>query len=165
MEFLEQLVKWIVVCKTTPKFSVSLMEDLLVSLEGKGNKAGTPSFSLPLCCIFGPEVYIKKISQICTSFFSKGRDYVAYGVRVCWQLICSPKREGGLGLRNLEEWNKACILPQVGRILAQKDSIWIAWIKEYVMKGKSFWDVAPYFASNWNWRRMLKLKELIAYNV
>ncbi|KAH1066826.1 hypothetical protein J1N35_031813 [Gossypium stocksii] len=136
------------------------MEDLLVSLEGKGNKAGTPFFSLPLCCSNEcivqafrggkQEVYIKKISQICIGFFSKGRDYVAYGVAVCWQLICSPKREGGLGLRNLEEWNKACILLQVGRILAQKDSIWIASIKEYIMKRKNFWDVAPYFASNWN---------------
>ncbi|KAK5774358.1 hypothetical protein PVK06_042213 [Gossypium arboreum] len=44
-------------------------------------------------------------------------------------------------------------------ILAEEGSPWIAWIKEYVMKRRSFWDVVPNFTSSW------KLKELAVGSV
>ncbi|KAK5783124.1 hypothetical protein PVK06_037632 [Gossypium arboreum] len=92
------------------------------------------------------------------------QNWVAHGARVSWYLICSPKSEGVLGLRNLEVWNKACILHYVRSILAEEGSLWIVCIKKYVMKGRSFRDVAPNSTSSWNWRGMLKLKELAAGN-
>ena len=34
------------------------------------------------------------------------------GVNVNWELVCTPKMEGGLGFMPLTEWNKATMLMQ-----------------------------------------------------
>lgn len=57
-----------------------------------------------------PKAVLKRVSQICVRFFREGRDCAATGARVFWQLICSPKSEGGLGLKDPKVWNRACIL-------------------------------------------------------
>ncbi|MBA0577726.1 hypothetical protein Golob_023850 [Gossypium lobatum] len=90
---------------------------------------------------------------------TRSKDCVAHSARVSWTFIRSPKLEGGLGLRDLEVWNKVCILHHIQSILAEEGSPWIAWIKEYVMKMMNFWNVVPNFTSSW------KLKELAAGSV
>lgn len=65
-----------------------------------------------------------------------------------------------MGLRDLKEWNKACILQHVRSILVEEGSLWIAWIREYVLKGRSYWDASPSSSSSWNWGRLIKLKEI-----
>ncbi|KAH1089815.1 hypothetical protein J1N35_017072 [Gossypium stocksii] len=45
-----------------------------------------------------PKGVLKKISQIRSRYF---------GARVNWHKICSPKAQGELGLKKLEDWNKA----------------------------------------------------------
>ncbi|KAK8261175.1 hypothetical protein V6Z11_D13G169700 [Gossypium hirsutum] len=97
-----------------------------------------------------PKAVLRKIAQICVRFFWKGLDCAAHGARVSRFLICSPKSEGGLGLRDLEVWNNVCTLQHIRSILAEEGSLSIAWNKEYVMKGRSFWDVASNFTSSWN---------------
>ncbi|XP_016731768.1 uncharacterized protein [Gossypium hirsutum] len=63
-------------------------------------------------------------------------------------------------------WEVGTVLQQqVWSILAEEGSLCIAWIKEYILKGRSFWDISPNSVSSWNWRRMLKLKEVAACNV
>ncbi|XP_017647942.1 uncharacterized protein LOC108488155 [Gossypium arboreum] len=63
-------------------------------------------------------------------------------------------------------WEVGTVLQQqVWSILAGEGSLCIAWIKEYILKGRSFWDISPNSVSSWNWRRMLKLKEVAACNV
>ncbi|XP_039010000.1 uncharacterized protein LOC120138638 [Hibiscus syriacus] len=60
-----------------------------------------------------------------------GSDLSAKGARVGWSQICSLKSEGGLGLRSLVMWNKACCFLLIKNILANEGSLWIAWINEY----------------------------------
>lgn len=31
-------------------------------------------------------------------------------VKMTWQEVCSPKREGGLGIKNIILWNQACMV-------------------------------------------------------
>ena len=51
--------------------------------------------------------------------------------KVEWNSICVPKKEGGLRLKKLEEWNKAAILGHIWNLFAQSGSLWVAWNKEY----------------------------------
>ncbi|KAK5838843.1 hypothetical protein PVK06_007585 [Gossypium arboreum] len=74
----------------------------------------------------------------------KGKDNAAFGARVSGHKICSPKAEGGLDLKKLEDWSNACILQHVKVILAGQDSLWIAWLRD------------------WNWKRLLKMSEMVA---
>lgn len=47
--------------------------------------------------------YRKKLA----SFLWKGSDDLVKGEKVAWDVICCPKKEGELGLKRLEEWNKS----------------------------------------------------------
>ena len=59
------------------------------------------------------EGVLKAIAQKCSRFFWKGRDVPAKGARVIWSSICYPKNEGGLGLKDITSWNKACIVQNI----------------------------------------------------
>ncbi|XP_016675141.1 uncharacterized protein [Gossypium hirsutum] len=94
-------------------------------------------FGVPLCRQFLlPKAVLRKIAQICVRFFWKVQDCAAHGARVSRFLICSPKSEGGLGLRDLEVWNNVCILQHIRSILAEEGSLSVAWNKEYVYEGE-----------------------------
>ena len=52
----------------------------------------------------------KQIQSLLTKFLWKGKLNSNGGARISWNQICLPKREGGLGLKNLVQWNRAQIL-------------------------------------------------------
>ena len=45
----------------------------------------------------------------CRQFLWHGLEENKKGGVVAWQKICKPKREGGLGLKDLKIWNKSAI--------------------------------------------------------
>jgi hypothetical protein len=77
-----------------------------------------------------------------------------------WTDLCYPKKEGGLGLKDLEVWNHASMLQHVWNLFARLGSIWVAWIKENILKNKSFWDIGISQNSSWCWRKLLTLRVL-----
>ena len=85
-----------------------------------------------------PKSVIKQITKICLSLFWKVSEETAKEARVSWASICLPKSERGLGVKDISSWNKACIMQNRWAIISKAESIWIAWINEYVLKGRSF---------------------------
>ncbi|KAL9816499.1 hypothetical protein AtNW77_Chr4g0278291 [Arabidopsis thaliana] len=72
----------------------------------------------------------------------------------------SPKSEGGLGLRSIEEAKKVCILKLIWRILSARISLWVDWVKKHLIRDGSFWAVKDNTASgSWIWRKMPKYRE------
>jgi hypothetical protein len=53
-----------------------------------------------------------------------------------------PKKEGGLGIKKLEEWNRAAMMRHIWSLFVKAGSLWVAWVKENLLKGKSFWQVS-----------------------
>lgn len=72
--------------------------------------------------------------------------------------ICRPMNEGGLGLKKLEDWNKACLARLNWMIYCRKESLWIAWIKVNLLKGTCFGVVRPNANSSWCWKKILKTR-------
>ena len=103
---------------------------------------------------------LKKVNQICASFFWFGKDKQAKGARVSWHYLCHPKFEGGLGLKDSISWNKACIMQNLWSIIIKAGSLWIAWINAYVLKGRSIWQVPISQSYSWNLRKILQLRPL-----
>ncbi|XP_022714585.1 uncharacterized protein LOC111274234 [Durio zibethinus] len=85
----------------------------------------------------------------------------AKGARVRWQIICSLKPEGDLGLKDLLTWNQACILKHLWSLSSQVGSIWIAWIHIYVLKGQSLWEMPISKGTSWCMKKLLQLKVLL----
>lgn len=80
--------------------------------------------------------------------------------KVSWEKICVPKREGGLGLKRLEVWNKAANLSHIWNLFVQAGSLWVAWVEKNWLKGRSFWQVGIPHPCPWSWRKLLKLREI-----
>ncbi|KAE8697292.1 60S ribosomal protein L7a [Hibiscus syriacus] len=72
-----------------------------------------------------PKGVIRDVEKLCMRFFLKGSDSSARGARVSWKQICLLKSEGGLGLRSLTDWSKACCLLLIKKILAGAHLSWI----------------------------------------
>lgn len=57
-----------------------------------------------------PKKVKKAIEQKLACFLWSGSDGPVKVVKVAWDTIFCPKKEGGLGLRRVEEWNKAAVM-------------------------------------------------------
>lgn len=74
-----------------------------------------------------------------------------------WFLLLS---EGGVGLKRLEGWNKSDILRHIWNLFVKGGSLWVAWVREYLLSGKSFWLVNIPHSCSWSWRKLLKLRDV-----
>ncbi|GKD14646.1 hypothetical protein Tco_1199053 [Tanacetum coccineum] len=60
---------------------------------------------------------------------------------VAWEDVFRPKKEGGLGLRRLDEFNKALMISHVWKLISLRVSLWVQWIYKYKIRGRNFWDI------------------------
>ncbi|XP_039033851.1 uncharacterized protein LOC120169819 [Hibiscus syriacus] len=86
-------------------------------------------------------------------------DTSARGARVSWNQICTLKSEGGLGLRKLADWSKACCFMLFKNILVGEGSLWIAWVKSYCFKSVHYWEVDSKAHFSWTLCKLIKMRE------
>jgi hypothetical protein len=93
-------------------------------------------------CIF---ILLKKIIKVIEQKFNRflwnGHSSSYAKAKVAWTNLCYPKKEGSLELKDLEVWNRASMLRHVWNLFARSGSIWVAWIKENILKNKIFWNI------------------------
>lgn len=107
-----------------------------------------------------PKRIIKEISQKFNRFLWNGKDGEFAKAKVAWGEICFPKTEGGLGLKCLETWNISSMMRHIWSLFARSGSIWVAWVQDYLLKGRSFWNVSIPQNCSWSWRKLLRLRGL-----
>jgi hypothetical protein len=52
------------------------------------------------------------------------------------------------------------MLRHVWSLFARFGSIWVAWVRENLLKGRSFWRVSIPQNCSWSWRKILKLRDI-----
>ena len=57
-------------------------------------------------------------------------------------------------------WNKTFILQNIWVIIVKARSLWIAWIQEYILKGRSIWQITEAKNRSWSWNKLLRLRPL-----
>ncbi|XP_021971343.1 uncharacterized protein LOC110866503 [Helianthus annuus] len=87
--------------------------------------------------------------------FHKGK------AKASWKSVCVPKFEGGLGIRRIGDVNKALMISHIWSILIKRESLWVAWIHLYRLRGKSFWVCKSISNCCWSWRKLLQLRSTI----
>ncbi|KAL1189620.1 putative ribonuclease H protein [Cardamine amara subsp. amara] len=108
-----------------------------------------------------PKKCIRKINSMCSAYLWKGFLEAGSNARVAWEIVTSPKEEGGLGVKNLELWNRTCAVKLLWMLLCRTESIWVAWIHQNVIKDKSLWAIKPRQTNTWLMNHLLKLRPLI----
>uniref|UniRef100_A0A2N9HE77 Reverse transcriptase domain-containing protein n=1 Tax=Fagus sylvatica TaxID=28930 RepID=A0A2N9HE77_FAGSY len=80
-----------------------------------------------------------------------------------------PLITGGLGLKRVEDWNKAVVMKHIWNLFTQAGSLWVAWVYGELLKGKSLCTVKIPQECSWGWMKLLKsrieARKLISYEV
>lgn len=113
-----------------------------------------------------PKSVIRDIQSILGRFLWKGPSLSKFGAKVAWKNLAVPLKEGGLGLKNMVEWNKSMIMLHLINIIkVNVSSLWASWVKCEVLKRNNFWHIPIPADCSWNWRQILKLRHLALQQV
>ncbi|XP_074556543.1 uncharacterized protein LOC141812447 [Curcuma longa] len=81
-----------------------------------------------------PSGVVDRIYGICRSFmWTMSRPPIA------WMELCRPRREGGLGLRDLSAWNHALLAKVLWRLQDKQDTLWIRWVHHTYLQQTDVW--------------------------
>jgi hypothetical protein len=111
-----------------------------------------------------PKKIIRLIEQKLNRFLWSGKDSKA-NAKVSWERICAPKKEGGLCIKRIEVWNKASMINHIWNLFTKAGSLWVAWTEANWLKGRSFWQVPIPTSRSWNWKKILKLRDLAKQHI
>jgi len=107
-----------------------------------------------------PQEVIDQINAICHNYFWGGVAEYTKSPYISWSTTYTPKKYGGIGLKNLSAWNKASIIKLVWCIALKKDILWEKWIHTKYLKTKDWWTYQPPSNCNWYWRKIISIKDL-----
>lgn len=72
-----------------------------------------------------PVTVIKDINRLLKEFLWNQGNSAKGKCKVAWKFVCSPKDQGGLGLKDLYTWNEALLSKHVWNIAIKKDTLWV----------------------------------------
>ncbi|XP_023746183.1 uncharacterized protein LOC111894340 [Lactuca sativa] len=108
-----------------------------------------------------PKGIIKEVEKIMRNFLWNSGQNCKGVAKVSWNKICKPKIYGGLGLKNLKDWNIALLSSRVWKLISGQNSLWVKWVNFYLLEGRSFWDVGSKDKMSWSWRNLLKIRPFL----
>ncbi|XP_031502653.1 uncharacterized protein LOC116265842 [Nymphaea colorata] len=98
-----------------------------------------------------PKVVIKKIQQACINFLWNDEEGARHMHLVKWDRMCMPVEEGGVGIRRLEEVNRAMPASRCCRLLLSGDP-WANLLKEKYLRYHSLWTFKRATNQSWGWK-------------
>ena len=70
----------------------------------------------------------------CRSFLWIGDDTNKKKALVAWEKVCVPKKQGGLGLFNLDLWNLAAVGKLLWALCKRQEQLLIQWVHAYYIR-------------------------------
>ncbi|KAL8116912.1 hypothetical protein AgCh_023192 [Apium graveolens] len=82
------------------------------------------------------------------------------GAKISWTTVCLPKEEGGLGVKNMVDWNRAQIIGHLLKVVTKSSSLYSTWVNATLLRNKHFWTMKIPPDSSWIWKKVLKLRNI-----
>lgn len=108
-----------------------------------------------------PKAVSDDIERIIRGFLWCQGEYKRGKAKVRWNEVCKPKKQGGLGFKDLYTWNVALMAKHVWNVASDKQSVWVRWIKAVKLKDRNFWDYKIPDSACWSWRIILKCRDVL----
>ncbi|XP_074266665.1 uncharacterized protein LOC141589944 [Silene latifolia] len=112
-----------------------------------------------------PKLVLKKIDTVCRTFLWYGTENTERPHLVAWNHICQPKKKGGLGFKNLYQWNIALLAKYVWWVEKKADHLWVRWVHAIYIKDRIWKDYEPSISSSWAWKRICAVKHQLKHHM
>ncbi|XP_021848076.2 uncharacterized protein [Spinacia oleracea] len=112
-----------------------------------------------------PKAVLKKINAICRSYLWHGNFDDCRPGAVAWDQLCWPKKQGGLGFKNLLLWNQAVVGKLAWAIAHKKDNLWVKWIHSLYIKDKPWVQFTPSASASWVVKCICQVKDFFSQGV
>ena len=97
---------------------------------------------------------------MCSAFLWSGSPNITSKAKISWEEVCTLKEEGGLGVRRIKDVVHVFSLKLIWQLFEASDFLWAAWVRTYLIRNESFWDVKEREVGSWVWKKLLKLRLL-----
>lgn len=86
-----------------------------------------------------------------------------HSARVSWETVTKPKTHGGLGIKDLGTWNKACYLRMIWLLFFQAVSVWVVWFRSEVLDGclRKYWTMKTNPKFSWLVNKLIKMRDVV----
>ncbi|KAK9704983.1 hypothetical protein RND81_07G025000 [Saponaria officinalis] len=113
-------------------------------------------------CLFFPSGVLKSLKKLCRGFFwSFGPDTRKRMIFKNWDSVCSPRTEGGFGIKEVLAWNKALLSRWIWSIAMSSGDLWSSWISSYVLRTHDFWTATVPSCCSESLRGMFRVRDCI----
>lgn len=114
----------------------------------------------PMSCFKFPVSLCSEINGILADFWwgkmeSNGLHWKS------WNFLSLSKTEGGMGFRNLEEFNNSLLAKQAWNLIHNPSSLWASILKQQYYPNSTFLQAKKGAASSWVWASLLAGREII----
>jgi hypothetical protein len=106
-----------------------------------------------------PLTNLENLTKIIRKFFWEGNSEKKKYYLVKWDLVCKPRKKGGLGIKNLQLFNH-CLLCKWWWKLEAKDGLWQRLVKAKYGINKSLHHIRMKNDDSPVWKDLLKVKHL-----
>ena len=107
-----------------------------------------------------PQNGIEEIESMCSAFLWSGSPNITSKAKICWEEVCSPYDEGGLGIRRVSEVCVVFQLKLIWRLFAQSSSLWVKWVRRFLLREYTFWDFKNTGLGSWVWHKLLRIRSM-----
>ncbi|XP_074283015.1 uncharacterized protein LOC141607562 [Silene latifolia] len=136
----------------------------LFLMQGKSNLINSVIFGLNNfwgASVLLPKGIIKKLDKLCKDFLWGIEDGHRRHVFMSWKAICQPRREGGIGIKEILGWNCAQMMKWILKLMYTPECLWSKWVHKYILKGEDFWHAQTSISHFWYWNNVDKIKNFL----
>ncbi|XP_062093420.1 uncharacterized protein LOC133799418 [Humulus lupulus] len=108
-----------------------------------------------------PKLLLRRMESICQALLWKGTAKGSSPGQVAWENVCLPQSTGGLGFRNVINWNTVAMGKYVWAIAAKKDNLWVRWIHSVYLSNGNWWNNSALPNCSWYWKKIVAVKDII----
>ncbi|KAL9840753.1 putative RNA-directed DNA polymerase [Arabidopsis thaliana] len=125
----------------------------------KSVAAALPTYVMS--CFRLPKAITSKLTSAVAKFWwssngdSRGMHWMA------WDKLCSSKSDGGLGFRNVDDFNSALLAKQLWRLITAPDSLFAKVFKGRYFRKSNPLDSIKSYSPSYGWRSMISARSLV----
>ena len=118
-----------------------------------------PTFTMG--CFKLPKSLCKDIESLIRKFWWGYKGEARKSHWVAWKKLCLPKSQGGLGFKDIENFNLAMLGKQVWRLLHNKDSLFYKVFESKYFPNCSILDDGVKVKGSFAWQSILKTRRVV----